>query len=318
MGDLMPESWIPTVIIALAVGSVVIACGFHTSSGVDSATVDSVRLCRLWAVMSLSPTHGNDILWILFPCVGIMRQMNVNDTLKPTQIDPGAKETKRLPAAVFWDMDGTLIDSEPYWADGERYVIEKHGGQWSDNVPLRARGQSTPRIIEIVKEYFDEPVDDDTLRDELVGYVIGREKETPCWTTGSLELLCKLADAGIPNVIVSASPRAMVSNMVEQGPKGAFVGYVCGEDGLAAKPDPAPYLRAAEIVGADPQDCLVFEDSKVGLESGGASGATVVAITGFTPEGVVFDGPQVVNIKDYTGLEFGDLAKFMELSSVKR
>lgn len=255
---------------------------------------------------------------ILFVRVGIMKRVNSNETLTFAQTDLDAEEGMRLPAAVFWDMDGTLIDSEPYWADGERYVIEKHGGQWSDDVPLRARGQSTPRLLEILKEYISEPVDTEVLRCEIIGYVIGREKETPCWTTGSLELLRKLAAAGIPNVIVSASPRAMVRNMVEQAPEGAFVGYVCGEDGLAAKPDPAPYLRAAEIVDADPQDCLVFEDSKVGLESGGASGATVVAITGFTPEGVVFDGPQVTNIKDYTGLELDDLANFMELGSIER
>ena len=117
-----------------------------------------------------------------------MKRMNSNETLTFAQTDLDAEEGMRLPAAVFWDMDGTLIDSEPYWADGERYVIEKHGGQWSDDVPLRARGQSTPRLLEILKEYISEPVDTEVLRCEIIGYVIGREKETPCWTTGSLEL----------------------------------------------------------------------------------------------------------------------------------
>lgn len=224
----------------------------------------------------------------------------------------------RLPAAVFWDMDGTLIDSEIYWAAAEQYVIERHDGTFSDEVPLRARGQSTPRLLEIVQEYIPRHVDTETLRSEIIGYVIDREREKPCWATGAVELLDVLSQAGIPNVIVSASPRAMVDNMARQAPSGAFVGYVCGEDGLAAKPDPAPYLRAAEIVGADPADCLVFEDSPVGLASGGASGATVVAITGFTPEGVVFDGPQVTSIKDYVGLGLDDLANFMELGSLER
>ncbi|MDD6373332.1 MAG: HAD family hydrolase [Bifidobacteriaceae bacterium] len=221
-----------------------------------------------------------------------------------------------MPAAVFWDMDGTLINSEVYWAAGEQYVIEKHGGTFSTDVPLRARGQSTPKLLEILQEYIPEHIDSEVLRSEIIGYVIDREREKPCWATGAVELLGKLAEAGVPNVIVSASPRAMVSNMVEQAPEGSFVGYVCGEDGLAPKPSPAPYLRAAEIVGADPADCLVFEDSPVGLESGGAAGCTVVAITGFTPEQVVFDGPQVTNIKDYVGLELDDVANFMELGSV--
>ncbi|MDO5688511.1 Haloacid dehalogenase-like hydrolase (HAD superfamily) [Pseudoscardovia radai] len=241
-----------------------------------------------------------------------------NNTQTSLSSSAVAELDRRLPAAVFWDMDGTLINSEVYWAAGEKYVIEKHGGTFSEQVPLRARGQSTPKLLQILQEYIPEHVDSEILRSEIIGYVIDREREKPCWATGAVELLNKLAEAGVPNVIVSASPRAMVSNMAEQAPEGAFVGYVCGEDGLAPKPDAAPYLRAAEIVGADPADCLVFEDSPVGLESGGAAGCTVVAITGFTPEQVVFDGPQVTNIKDYVGLELDDVANFMELGAIEK
>lgn len=247
-----------------------------------------------------------------------MSRVTFNETLTLSQSSAVLEAPESLPAAVFWDMDGTLIDSEIYWAAAEQHVIELHGGTFSEEVPLRARGQSTPRLLQIVQEYIPSPVDTELLRSEIVNYVIEREREKPCWATGAVELLDLLSHAGIPNVIVSASPRAMVDNMARQAPEGAFVGYVCGEDGLAAKPDPAPYLRAAEIVGADPSDCLVFEDSPVGLQSGGASGATVVAITGFTPEGVVFDGPQVTNIKDYVGLGLDDLANFMELGSLEK
>lgn len=250
--------------------------------------------------------------------MGIISRVTFNDTLTFSQSSAVLDAPEGLPEAVFWDMDGTLINSEVYWAAAERHVIELHGGTFSDEVPLRARGQSTPRLLQIVQEYIPAHVDPDTLRSEIIGYVIDREREKPCWATGAVELLDVLSQAGIPNVIVSASPRAMVDNMARQAPEGAFVGYVCGEDGLPAKPDPAPYLRAAEIVGADPANCLVFEDSPVGLQSGGASGATVVAITGFTPEDVVFDGPQVTNIKDYVGLGLDDLANFMELGSLEK
>ena len=248
--------------------------------------------------------------------MGIISRVTFNDTLTFSQSSAVLDAPEGLPEAVFWDMDGTLINSEVYWAAAERHVIELHGGTFSDEVPLRARGQSTPRLLQIVQEYIPAHVDPDTLRSEIIGYVIDREREKPCWATGAVELLDVLSQAGIPNVIVSASPRAMVDNMARQAPQGAFVGYVCGEDGLPATPDPAPYSRAAEIVGADPANCRVFEDSPVGLQSGGASGATVVAITGFTPEGVVFDGPQVTNIKDYVGLGLDDLANFMELGSL--
>ncbi len=152
--------------------------------------------------------------------------MTFNDTLTLSQSSAVLDAPEGLPEAVFWDMDGTLINSEVYWAAAERHVIELHGGTFSDEVPLRARGQSTPRLLQIVQEYIPAHVDPDTLRSEILGYVIDREREKPCWATGAVELLDVLSQAGIPNVNVSASPRAMVDNMARQAPQGAFVGYV--------------------------------------------------------------------------------------------
>ena len=154
--------------------------------------------------------------------------MTFFDTTTDMQASAVLDTPAKLPAAVFWDMDGTLIDSEVYWAAAEQYVIERHDGTFSDEVPLRARGQSTPRLLEIVQEYIPQHVDAEVLRSEIIGYVIDREREKPCWATGAVDLLNTLSQAGIPNVIVSASPRAMVDNMAKQAPAGAFVGYVCG------------------------------------------------------------------------------------------
>ena len=85
--------------------------------------------------------------------------MTFFDTTTDMQASAVLDTPAKLPAAVFWDMDGTLIDSEVYWAAAEQYVIERHDGTFSDEVPLRARGQSTPRLLEIVQEYIPQHVD---------------------------------------------------------------------------------------------------------------------------------------------------------------
>lgn len=98
-----------------------------------------------------------------------------------------------------------------------------------------------------------------------------------------------------------------------QAPKGAFVGYVCGNDDVTPKPDPAPYWRAASMVGL-PADasgagqCLVFEDSKPGLTAARASGATVVAVTGHARVDMSDSGLCDEAIVDYRGLTIADLA----------
>lgn len=101
-----------------------------------------------------------------------------------------------------------------------------------------------------------------------------------------------------------------------QAPKGAFVGYVCGNDDVTPKPDPAPYWRAASMVGL-PADasgagqCLVFEDSKPGLTAARASGATVVAVTGHARVDMSDSGLCDEAIVDYHGLTIADLAGWM-------
>ena len=96
--------------------------------------------------------------------MGIISRVTFNDTLTFSQSSAVLDAPEGLPEAVFWDMDGTLINSEVYWAAAERHVIELHGGTFSDEVPLRARGQSTPRLLQIVQEYIPAHVDPDTLR----------------------------------------------------------------------------------------------------------------------------------------------------------
>ena len=111
----------------------------------------------------------------------------------------------------------------------------------------------------------------------------------------------KLADAGIPSILVSNSPRRLVENIVNHAPKGAFAGYICGDDGYATKPSPEPYLAAGKLLGISAQNmkyCIAIEDSFAGLKSAAASGATTLAQTAYSNLDVS-NGPQFADIHGY-------------------
>ncbi|WEV63582.1 HAD family hydrolase [Bifidobacterium sp. ESL0732] len=232
--------------------------------------------------------------------------------------------------AVFWDMDGTLIDSEPYWHDAEIVVSLTHGGFWTEKIGWACSGEPVPRLAaRVVKNGVQLPVDE--VARLMVKCVGELEKAHMPWIPGVENVLQQLADAKIPSVLVTASPRQLAENLMAQAPKGAFVGCVCGDDHLTAKPDPAPYLAAARLVGiehetvqsegnnTDVEDsdfalamahCIAIEDSFTGLESAAASGATTLAQTAFIPTDTS-QGPQFASIDGYEDLTVARLENYV-------
>ncbi|WEV68350.1 HAD family phosphatase [Bifidobacterium sp. ESL0769] len=159
--------------------------------------------------------------------------------------------------AVLWDMDGTLIDSEPYWHQVEMGIASEHGGYWSEDIGWTCSGKPVPQVAQkMVDNGTKLPVSE--IQRLMIEGVARKEAEHMPWIEGVEDVLRSLVAAGIPSVLVTASPRRMAENLVRQAPEGAFVGYVCGEDDLPKKPNPAPYLAAAEVVGIEvPREILV-------------------------------------------------------------
>ena len=208
--------------------------------------------------------------------------------------------------AVFWDMDGTLIDSEPYWHDAEISIAREHGGYWDEQLGWDHSG--TP-VVEIGKDMVKLGcrLDPETIGQMMIDYVAKAEEERMPWVKGVETVLVSLRDAGIPSVLVTTSPRHMAQNLIDQAPEGVFVGFVCGDDDVPKKPDPAPYLAAARLLGVDIADrdalaqCVAIEDSMTGLTAAGRSGMTVIAQTAFIRLDTS-DGPQTMSLDGYDGV----------------
>lgn len=183
----------------------------------------------------------------------------------------------QLPSAVLWDMDGTLIDTEPYWLEAEASLAREHGVDWTTDDGLALIGGS----LEFTGEYLRQrgvALAGSQIAEQLIASVRDRvSKDGVPWQPGALTLLRNLKAAGVRNALVTMSYRSLTQRVVAEVPE-LFEVVICGDEVERGKPDPMPYLMAAERLGVPIEQCLAVEDSVPGVASACSSGATPVAV----------------------------------------
>ncbi len=180
-------------------------------------------------------------------------------------------------AAVLWDMDGTLIDSEPIWIAEQFVMVEQYGGSWSQEQGLALVGSDMHETAAAMQGAGVD-VEAGALVASLEQAVIASLRTTVPWRPGVLSLLAELRREGVPCAIATTSSHEMADLVAASAPAGTFGAIVGGEDVTRTKPSPEPYLRAAELLGVRIDQCVAVEDSSNGLRSAIASGAASVAI----------------------------------------
>ena len=187
------------------------------------------------------------------------------------------------PAAVLWDMDGTLVDTEPIWMQVEQELVEMHGGAWTPEHALQLVGNDLIDSGRYIREHggVDLPPEEivDVLLDGVVAHV---EKEVP-WRPGARELLAALRAGGVPCALVTMSYERFVAPVLAALPEGSFDVVVTGDNVSQGKPHPEPYLHAARLLGVDPSKCLAIEDSETGARSAEAAGCLVLVVENHVP-----------------------------------
>ena len=183
--------------------------------------------------------------------------------------------------AVLWDMDGTLVDTEPYWIAAEHEIVEEHGGTWSEEFAHQLVGNDLLVSARFIKENSAVPWEPERIVDELLDRVISRVTEHVPWRPGARELLEALRTASVPTALVTMSIRSMADDVVRAIPFEAFDVIVTGDAVGNAKPHPEPYLAAAAALGVDVHDCVAIEDSPAGLTSAWSAGAVAVGVPNF-------------------------------------
>ena len=190
----------------------------------------------------------------------------------------------QLPAAVLWDMDGTIIDTEPYWITAEIELAERDGGTWTHEDGLTLIGNAIPLSAQILRERAGVQGTIDEIVDELIRRVGKQMREHGLpWQPGARELLASLRGAGVPCALVTMSYTLLAEILCELLPAGTFAAVVTGDMVTHGKPHPEPYLRAAELLGVDITQCVAIEDSPTGIASAEAAGARVIGVPHFVP-----------------------------------
>lgn len=211
-----------------------------------------------------------------------------------------------LPAAVLWDMDGTLVDTEPYWIAEERQLVERHGGVWTDEHAHQLVGNDL--LVSAAYILAHSPIELTAVEivHELLAGVVARVGEHVPWRPGAPELLASLVAAGVPCALVTMSWESLATAVVKQLPAGTFAAVVTGDIVSHGKPHPEPYLAAARLLGAQTGACIAIEDSPPGVASAVAAGIPTIAVPHQVP---VPQTAGAVQIPTLVSLEPGDLLR---------
>lgn len=206
------------------------------------------------------------------------------------------------PAAVLWDMDGTLVDSEKVWgvslADTARWL----GGELSTAAREAMVGSNMARTLVLLFEDLGLERDPERVA-QAEQWMTARTGELFAagleWRPGALEALRTVRAAGWPTALVTNTGRALTEMALESIGREHFRVTVCGDEVPRGKPDPEPYLRAAELLGVTPDECLAVEDSPNGATAAERAGASVLVVPCEVP---VPGGPRRVHRTSLVGL----------------
>ena len=206
-------------------------------------------------------------------------------------------------SVIFFDMDGTLVDSEPLWLAAEVEIMAEVGCIWTAEDQLACLGGPRAITENMMQEkcgnikpygYFGDQLDnlmEIKLRNEL--------QLMPT----AIDLLNECKDYGIKIGLVTASGSRLMKAVLQRFEPDLFDVVVSGDDVSKSKPDPEPYLLAAKTLGVDITQSLIVEDSLTGVTSGIASGAKVIGI------------PHLVNLPQHKNLRI--VSKLADLNLVE-
>jgi HAD superfamily hydrolase (TIGR01509 family) len=186
-------------------------------------------------------------------------------------------------SAVFFDMDGLLVNSEPLWLESETEMMAEFDYHWLESDQAACLGGPLDRVGDYMSGLIDGKRDGHSLMLEIIERMVTKFKGDLPFMPGAVELIHDLRAQGVEITLVSASPRSLVDAALSNFDLNPFVRSISSDDVKVTKPDPEGYLLAATSGGHDISNCLVLEDSLTGVSAARASGAWVLAVPHLVP-----------------------------------
>lgn len=190
--------------------------------------------------------------------------------------------------AVLFDLDGTVVDSEPLWADAMRLIAADLGGTLTQEVLARTTGLSVPASVDLMLAELGSDQSPQEVTRQLLERAAEVFAQELMWQPGAQELVDALRADGVTTALVTSSPRIIVDVAMQRLGAHRFDLSVCGDEVTAPKPDPTPYLLAMQRLGRPADECLAVEDSPSGTEAAVAAGIPVLVVPSEVP---VPEGP---------------------------
>ena len=206
-------------------------------------------------------------------------------------------------------MDGTLVDTEPYWIEVEQGLVEAHGGVWTPQDAMQLVGNDLIDSAHYIREHTPVDLEPEEIVERLLDGVVAHVEHAVPWRPGARELLAALRAGGMRCALVTMSYERFVAPVLAALPKGSFDVVVTGDAVTRGKPHPEPYLHAARLLGVDPTDAVAIEDSETGTRSAEAAGCLVLVVENHV---TVAPGERRVFRPSLEGLTAQDLADLSE------
>ncbi|MDQ6779446.1 MAG: HAD family phosphatase [Actinomycetota bacterium] len=207
-----------------------------------------------------------------------------------------AKPTRRLevPAAVVFDADGVLVDTEPAWAAARGALYNRYGMAFGERQHRQTLGTGLAGTSQALSGLLGMSKRAGELHEELLSLLLAEvSKHPPRPLPGALELVHELRGR-LPIAVASNSPRVLLDMSLAAALLAGLFDVVLGVDEVAhAKPAPDLYLTAARRLGADPKRSVALEDSPAGVAAARDAGLYVIGIT--SPTHVNSDGDEVID-----------------------
>ncbi|AGO16414.1 hexitol phosphatase HxpB [Glaesserella parasuis] len=211
--------------------------------------------------------------------------------------------------AVIFDMDGTLIDSQPIWYQASTEFFQQNQFPVTLAEMMTLTGSPVGTLVDYVLQKYGEKEKSRTqLIEELMAYVVGKVLEAKPLMPNVKDVLSTLKQWGIKIAVASASPRNMLQGIVDSCGIAEYFDYLASAEELEYnKPHPAVYLHAAKQLGVPTSACFAVEDSVLGMISGKAASMKTVVI----PEKSEWDDPRWA-LADYKLVSMSELPMLIE------
>lgn len=181
-------------------------------------------------------------------------------------------------AAVVFDMDGVLTDTETIWDGVRRGLAEADGVPWPPGATEAMLGMSTPEWARYLAEVVGVHGSPAQVAERTISTMAARYREHLPTLPGAVAAVRRMAKRW-PVGLASSSPRRLIDTVLtELGLAAVFSATVSTEEVAAGKPAPDGYLRVCELLRIDPTQAVAIEDSSNGLRSAAAAGMRVIAV----------------------------------------